>query len=432
MGGAGTVTINSGATLDIIAGAGTWNPNTSYLIIDTDGGVTGQFDTITSNLAFLTETVSYTIPHQVWLTLTRNNTDFGNIGGTENQSETGKGVESLGAGNEIYDQIVGMDRWEALNSFDNLSGEIHASTQSALLMNSRYARDAVNRHLSDSAGLPLSELEARKALWVTTWFHDGHLKNNGNAARLDNNGWGVLVGADAYSNGTTTVGVAAGYEQTDLHIGSIRQSDADVNAIHLLGYGRTQAGPIDLKGAIGYSWLDVDTTRNISVGSLVSKNEASYNGGLFQAYIEGSHTFTPAENTNLTPYLNLAYQRVKMDSFAEKGDHAHLLGRRGSNDLTTSQLGIKGSAQIADRVMLRGDIGWRHNFGSQTASTRLNFIGGTPYQVKGSSLDRDNAVISADAQFELTPNTNLSIGYEGLFGSKTQDHAVKLMFEYRF
>lgn len=42
------------------------------------------------------------------------------------------GVESLGAGNPVYDQIVSMDKADAIHSFDNLSGEIHASTKSAL------------------------------------------------------------------------------------------------------------------------------------------------------------------------------------------------------------------------------------------------------------------------------------------------------------
>ena len=430
--GAGTVVIQNGTNLDIQAGAGTWANETKYILIDTDQGVTGTFTNVHSNLAFLIPTVNYDNPNQVRLIFTRSDTGFGDLDGTDNQNETGKGIESLQPGDEIYDQIISMGREEALNAFDNLSGEIHASAKSALLLNSRYARDAVNQHLSDATGLYASELEAKKALWVSTWFHDGHLKNNGNAARLDNNGWGVLIGADAYANGITTIGVAAGYEETSLHIGSNRHSDADVQAVHLMGYARTQAGPVDIKGAVGYSWLDIDSTRHISVGSLVSRNQASYNGNLIQAYAEASHTFSLAENTTLTPYVNLAYQRVHTDQFTEKGTHAQLHGHSGNDDLFTSRLGIKGQTQLAQRVDLYGDIGWMHNYGSAQTVTTLSFTGGDPYRIKGSSISRDNAVISIGARFQLTPAASLSAGYEGLFGQYQQDHAAKIQFEWKF
>ncbi|WP_204250856.1 beta strand repeat-containing protein, partial [Saezia sanguinis] len=145
--GAGTVAINANANLAIQAGAGAWSSGTEYILIDTDQGVTGTFSNVSSNLAFLVPTVNYENPQQVRLVFKRNETGFGDLDGTYNQIQTGWGVESLCPGNKIYDQIVSMSRLQALNAFDNLSGEIHASAKSALFTNSRYARAAVNQHL---------------------------------------------------------------------------------------------------------------------------------------------------------------------------------------------------------------------------------------------------------------------------------------------
>lgn len=431
LGGTGTVTINTGAALDIVAGTGIWNPTTSYLIIDTDGGVTGQFDTVTSNLAFLTETVNYTIPNQVWLTLTRNNTGFGDLEGTYNENNTGKGIESLGPGNEIYNTIIGMSRDQALYAYNNLSGEIHGSVKGAILTN-RYARDAVNQHLSNGSSLRASLLEARKALWISAWGHDGHLKNDGNAAKLDLQGWGFLIGADVYNDGTTAGGVAFGYEQTDIKTRSNRNSDADTDAIHLLAYGRTNLGPIDLKGGIGYSWLDIGTTRHVNVGAIQSQNQADYDGGLIQAYIEGSYTFKLNEQTSMTPYVNLAYQRVKTDSFTEKGAQAQLHNSSSSDHLVTTTAGVRGLWEVNSKASLYGELGWQYNMGDIAPHADLNFAGGSTYTVKGTEVDRNSAIIGLGGNYQIKPNIRLSAGYEGQFGNQSRDHALKLRFEYRF
>lgn len=431
LGGTGTVTINAGSGLDIIAGAGNWNPSTSYLIIDTDGGVTGQFDQVKSNLAFLTETVNYNIPNQVWLTMIRNETGFGDLDGTYNQNNAGQGIESLGGGHALYDTIVGMSREQALSAFDNLSGEIYGSVASALLTN-RYARDSVNRHLSNGTTLRTNQLDANKALWIDTWGYDGRLQHDGNATKLDYNGWGFLVGADAYSNGTTAVGVALGYEQTDIKARSNRNSDADIDAVHLLAYGRTSAGPIDIKAGIGYSWLDVDVSRHINVGAIQSTNDASYDGSLIQAYAEGSHTFDLTEQTSITPYVNVAYQHISTDSFTEKGLNAQLHHNRSSNHLVTTTTGVRGLWELNEKGALYGELGWQHNMGDIAPHAQLNFIGGSVYRVRGAEVDRNSAIIGFGGNYQINNDMHLSAGYEGQYGDQNRSHALKVQFQWSF
>lgn len=428
--GSGDVQIDSGSNLSLLGGAGAWNDSTTYNLIDTDSGVSGTFSNVSSNLAFLTPMVDYSNAKQVNLTLERNNTTFGAIGVSSNEKNTGFGIESLGPNNPIYQQILGMNAWQANNAYDNLSGEIHASTKSALLENSRFARHAVLDHLNDA---PVQKTpEVNKNIWVSTWAHDGHLKNDGNAARLDNKGAGFLVGADLYDNGTTTIGAALGYEHTNLKAGSLRDSKAGVDAVHAIAYGKTQLGPIDLNGGVGYSHLKVDSERDVAVGSSASKNKAKYNAGLVQIFAEGSHTFEVNEQTRVTPYVGLTHQRLKADKFTEQGLYGQLQGAKGSDNMTSSTVGVRGQWDFAANSHLYANVGWQHSFGSQTPSSKLNFVAGQSYQVKGVQTNRDSALIGVGVNLALKPNMRLSVGYDGQFGNQSKDHGVKVGFEYKF
>ena len=427
--GSGAVTIDTGSHLAIHAAPGNWSPQTTYTIIETTNGVVGTFTSVTSDLAFLNHSVDYGDPNLVKLTMTRNDTGFGDIGLTYNQKNTGYGVESLGTGNPVYDQIVGMDRKEAINSFDNLSGEIHASTKSALLENSRYARDSVMSHLNH---VSLQMPEANRLLWTNVWGHDGHLKDDGNATRTDNRGFGLMLGSDIYRDGKNTLGAAIGYEHTRLSAGGVRNSTSDVNAIHLMGYGQTRLGWIDLKGGAGYSWYRIDTERNVSVGNIQSQNTARYDANMIQLFAEGSHRFEMTEKTSVTPYAQLTWQRIHTDSFTEKGDVTALHGHSSNDNALGSTLGVRGEQTIGEKSRLYADLGWQHRYGSVEPDTDLNFTGSRTYNIKGVQNNRNSALVGFGAQIEPQKNMNLQLGYEGAFGNRIKDHALQVRFNIAF
>lgn len=429
----GAATINGG-TVSVLANGNIWKTTDIYNILATSNGVAGTYEGVTSNLAFLDPTLTYDADN-VYLTFKRNETGLDDIGLTFNQRDIGKGIESLGEGNTIYDTIVSLDRNSALNAYDNLSGEIHASLKGALLTNSRYVRAAVNQHLdSRSNGLLQPQPEPASNLWASAWAHDGHIKSDGNAARADNRGGGFLIGYDRPIGEYSTLGIAAGYEQTKVDVGGIRNSSATVDAYHVMAYGSTQVGVVDLRGGIGYARLDVDTTRNIWVANLQSANKADYKGSQVQAFAEGSHTFALNDNASLTPYANLAFTRVKTNSFNETGNITALHSSGQADHRTTTTLGVRGNWKLGEQQQhaIYADLGWQHHFGSQTTEAKLNFIGGTPFTILGPELGRDSAIIGVGAHLQLRPDMNLNIGYEGEYGSQVKDNALKLQFEWKF
>lgn len=422
----GSATINGG-TVHVLAAGNIWKTTNIYTILSATNGVNGTYDNLTSNLVFLDGELSYDA-NNVYLKLTRNGTGMGDLDGTYNQNSTGKGIESLKPGNEVYDRIVSMDRQGALNAFDNLSGEIHASAHSALLTNSRYVRDGVNQRLRNDFPEP------GNYLWSHAWGHDGHIKNDGNAERISNKGGGILIGADMPIGESTQVGIAAGYEQTKVNVHGTRQSSADIDAYHVMLYGKTKAGSIDLRGGVGYAKLDVDTQRNITVTGLEGQNKGSYSGHQMQAFIEGSYTHSLNEQTQLTPYINLSHVQVKTNRFHEKGGVTALNGHSGSNNLTTATAGMRGQIQVGQKGQhqLYADLGWQTRFGDKVPGAYMSFDGGERYHIKGTDQGSGSALVGFGANLELKPNVDLSVGYEGEFGSRIRDNALKARIQWKF
>jgi uncharacterized protein with beta-barrel porin domain len=83
--------------------------------------------------------------NNVYVDAARNEIAFCDAARTRNQCATGNGLESLGTGNSLYNAVAALlDAESARAAFDALSGEIYASTRSALIDDSLFVRDAAS------------------------------------------------------------------------------------------------------------------------------------------------------------------------------------------------------------------------------------------------------------------------------------------------
>src|SRR3546814_9111222 len=85
-------------------------------ILTADGGVSGTFTDVTTNLAFLAPSLLYDA-NDVTLRLTRNSISFAGIGQTPNQIAAGAGTESLGLGDPVADAVVNISAAPARVAF---------------------------------------------------------------------------------------------------------------------------------------------------------------------------------------------------------------------------------------------------------------------------------------------------------------------------
>lgn len=450
----------TGGTVQVLAQSGNYPLLSHYTILTASGGVTGQFASVTSNLAFLTPALSY-LPTAVMLQLTRNNLDFAAIAATRNQFATGGGVESLGFGNRIYDAILFSTAPEARAAFDQLSGEIHASGQSAAVEISYLVRDAaLNRlrslggpsaagatamapaaYAADLAGrlpavaeVPLRSFDPRLfTLWAQGLGNWGRTDGDGNAARLDRSTGGFLIGAEATLDERWRFGFAGGYTHTSLEAKD-RLSSGDLNSVHGVLYGGASLGALQLRTGVAFAHNDYEIDRRIAAASLGDATQASYGGSTLQAFGEVGYRFGFGA-AMVEPFIGAAAIRINADRFAETGGATALTGSARDLDLGTTTLGLRGEVALgsASPVVLRGLLGWRHAFGDVTPTALLAFrSGGTGFAVAGVPVDRNSVVAEASVDWRISDRASVSLSYIGAIGSQAQDHGVKGAIAVRF
>jgi fibronectin-binding autotransporter adhesin len=182
----------AGGTVEVLAANGNYAAATNYSILTAAGGVTGRFAAVTSNLAFLTPSLSYG-GGSVILTMTRNDNAFGPGGSTafiaqtRNQGGSAVSDERLGAGNPVYDALISTTAPEARAGFDLLSGEAHAQSIAVAIGESQFLRDAVLGRLRQpllTAPSPASGI----VLWGEAVGGQSKTSADGNAASLTRRG----------------------------------------------------------------------------------------------------------------------------------------------------------------------------------------------------------------------------------------------------
>jgi len=447
----GTATL-TGGTVSVVKAGGSYAIGSRYTIVTADAGVTGTFSGFTQNLPFINLALAYD-PTNVYLDVTRNAVAFCDVAATRNQCAAGRGTESLGAGNAVYDAIASLpDASSARQAFNALSGEIHASTRSVLIDESRYLRDAVlarTQQAGSTAGAapqfaaPLAQMSdqaqrPQDGTAITAWTQAfgawGHVGGDGNAARANRNTGGVFVGADTTIDGTWTIGLAAGYSRTSLDVDG-RASHAAIDSYHLALYGGARFGALGLRAGVAHTWHSIDTNRGIAFPGFADSAKADYDARSTQLFGEAGYAFAVGAAA-IEPFANLAWVHLDTDRFGEAGGGGALRGRGGRDSNLFTTLGVRAAAQVwnddSRSLTVRGKLGWRHTFGDVTPAARMAFAGGSSFGIEGVAIARDAVVVEAGFDLKIGKALTLGAIYAGLLGGDTADHSLKGTLTYRF
>lgn len=427
----GNVDITGGTlALHELTGTGR-QPSQTYTIIDNQGAnaVTGQFAGINHVYAFLTPDVVYDggDGNNVVLTLTRNAVDFSSVAETPNQKAAAGGIESLGAGNPVYNAIAPLSADGARFAFDQLSGEVHAAAAGLLLDESRLLREAALGRVAAAIAEP-----AARGFWMQAAGLARSQRSDGNAAEADANTGAFFAGIDAAVGDGWTLGFLGGISVTSLDIGD-RASSADITSVHFGAYGGGAIESVHLKFGAGYSHHDIDGKRSPAFPGFSDELGASYGASTLQLFGEASRPFDLGA-LKLEPFANLAYAHLSTDGFAEDGGAAALSSGGFSNDTTFTTLGARVSRKmiVGGRAFeARALLGWRHAFADAPAA-RLSFDGGDGFTVFGVPIARDAMALQAGVDFDLGAASRLGFSYDGQFASGAMENAFKASFSTRF
>ncbi|MBK5516855.1 autotransporter domain-containing protein [Pseudomonas sp. TH10] len=425
--------------------------DTRYSLITAGGGVDGTFSTTDlPEQVFLDTSLVYGA-NAVDRTVSRNQTSFAEVAATGNQRGTASALERNGvAGALLQNEIVNLSTAGARNAFDSLSGEIHASTASAIIEDSRYIRDAVNDRMRqpscsgpDDPARALAPSENRLSSggchgemvgWMRALGAWGEMDGDSNSAKLDRNLSGFMLGTDKQIDAQWRAGMAAGYTRSDLDAHE-RRSDATVESYHLAAYLNSHFDALAVRLGAAYSWHDIETKRDVSVGAYNDRLEANYDARSAQVFGEVGYTIDAA-GIALEPFAGLSYVNYDSDKAKEKGGVGRLEAEA-DQDITFSTLGVRAGKVITlangGQFTPRAAIGWRHAFGDTKPDADLTFIdGGASFHTQGVPIAKDSALVEAGVDFQISPTGKLGVGYSGQLSKDSNDHAMTISFSLGF
>ena len=423
-----------GGSAIALESSGNWMPITNYTILTADGGVTGQFASASSSLVFLTPVLSYTA-NAVDLSLQRNDISFGSVAQTPNQRAVAGVADSLGFGNPVYSALTTLDAATAQHAFDQLSGVIYATTSSALIDDSRYVRDAINRHLLgvNNDGADAATTDGVSA-WTSAWGHGGHNDDDSNVPGLQANDSGLLVGADLPLGADARLGAVLGHGQNSI------QSNGVDSSTHVLGdhaglYGSSTFGAFVLRAGAVYSWQRVSDSRSVAFGTysdwLTSENHAQ----TAQAYVEGGYQFNLSPSQQLEPFVNLARVRVHEDALQESGGAAALAVAGSSTSVNTAALGLRDTLSLdaAGGIHAHASLAWQQAWGGLTPITTMRFVdGGDSFAIAGVPVAQHALDADLGIDFKVASHVTVDASYLGQFASKVQDQGARMSLTVTF
>ncbi|WP_186398116.1 autotransporter domain-containing protein [Stappia sp. P2PMeth1] len=433
IGAGGSATINGG-TVHVTPVSGgddgsSYTPGT-YTILTAGGGVTGMFDTLTDDYAFLSFELDYDLNNVYLISALNPITTFCLSGMSANECATGDTVFALGSG-DVYTAVLNLSDAEAPGALDQLSGEIHASAKTALTEDSRFVREAaldrIRQAFADTG------TDEGTGLWMHGFGARGQIDGDGNAAALDRSTGGFFIGADGEVIDNWNFGVLAGYSHSSFNVDE-RASSGSADSYHLGAYGGTEWNDLAFRFGGAYSWHDMSVNRSVAFTGFSDSLSSDYWAGTGQLFGELGYGID-AGSAHFEPFANLAWVNHRTNGFTEQGGAAALTGAEDVINATFTTLGARASTELAmgegTKARLTGMAGWRHAFGDTPTST-LNFAGGAPFTVAGVPLAKNTLVLEAGLNLDITPMATLGFNYSGQIGSGISDHALKANLGVKF
>lgn len=410
----------------------------TYTILETDGTLYDSFDTSSLDYAFITPTLDYT-SSRVNLELARNAVAFADVAATPNEASVAGAVEALGAGNTIYDAILGLNQTEAQAAYEALSGEGHATIRGMLVENSNLVRDALLGRLqtlrsspqtsgaaSGYAGEPMLSGETAYAgrVWGQLYGGLGSRAGDGNAAALSYGGGGVVLGTET-EVADWQFGFSAQVGSSDFSIPD-RATTGSSTDVGLGVYGGTQWGDTGFGFGASFTRSFIATTRQVQFPGFAETLTASYGATTGQVFAEIDHE-VDLGNVSLTPFAQLAYSGTATDGFTETGGAAALSSSANLINSTFATLGFRAEHQFLigedGLAGVSGGAAWRHGLVAAPVASNA-FAGGGAFTVAGTPAGADALVLEAGLSLDLANGLDVSLDYAGQIAAQGQSHGL--------
>lgn len=424
-----------GAPLSVAETLAMLGKTSTFLKSDTN--IQGHFEEVKPNYRFIGASLDYKF-HEVNVSFSQTDRHFAEDAKTRNQVVVADTVEAQGRSSQLYDNIaVSTLNDDVSGAYAQLSGDLYASLQTSLLLDTSLTREAVQKRMADAfdthLNLPVQGLNAplSNGMWGQVYSATARIDSDGNAQSMKRSLTGFVTGIDNLASENWHVGLFTGYMRSSLYSGN---ANATIDTYQLGVYGGREWDNLKLIFGAAAGLHDIDSNRTVSFKEINDGNSTDFHGSSYQTFAELSYTFD-TQVAQITPFAGLAYSHVKTDAFTESVSSSSLSGTENKADMASTILGLRlGQVyMLSDTISLGTNFsaGWQHN-SKIKPTAQLNFTGGNAFTIDGLTPDRDALMVQAGLQLNLRQDISLGLTYQGQLARRTKDHTVKADFFYRF
>lgn len=355
---------------------------------------------------------------------------------TANQRAVANAADTDALTSPLLQRLTSLFPEQAPSALDQLSGELHASTQAALIENSRVLRQAVldrQRLAQDSRA---SGPEATNpGVWVQLPHQSGQLAGDNGTARTSHSSTGILVGFDHQLEQGTRLGVVAGSGSSEVKAGPRGKASVDTYQLGLHA-GHTWDA-FGLYGGIAYAQHEIETKRRVSFPGVENRLSAQYASRTVQTFAEANYKFSH-DFWDWQPYLQLANVQQRSQGYTERGGITALRGKRSKESVNLATGGVRvnldlGKAQIGPSwLSVRGGLAYTRASGDLQPSTQAAWDGGRVMSVSGAPLDRLSTRLELGATARLTRDSAIDLGFTQQRGERTRDQSITAQYSLQF
>ncbi|WP_348648109.1 autotransporter domain-containing protein [Martelella lutilitoris] len=363
-------------------------------------------------------------------------------------------IRSL-AGQEKFWALRNIRIDEAEEVLPQLSGDVYASSDAAMVAGSRYLRNATGEQVRGSLGgvstgagisavsnyaaepspvaTPFGAFEEDNGgigVWAAGYGAWSSMDGSGVAAKMTDSVGGFFLGADAAAFGSMRFGAVAGFGQSTYKVDAHNaKGTSDDYTFGLYGGGEWGGFGVDFGTA--YTWHSVSTNRSVYASTFTDHLSGSYDAGTFQVYGGLGYGFDVTDSFTLEPYADAAYINQHSDAFTETGGIAALSYQSQTMNTGFTTVGLRGAWEFdigGYQNRLSASAGWRHGFGDLDPQAAFTFAGSDPFGVTGTPLAEDQAVLSIGWDTQFSDTVSVGVNYTGQFagGNRSQNVTAKL------
>ena len=245
---------------------------------------------------------------------------------------------------------------------------------------------------------------------------------------------GTMVGLDAMLAPGFVAGVAIGGGSTNIF--SSNGATALGSELQVALYGEYAAGPIFVGGQAAYVRIDQNTTRPLGAWNSVSRDSvpASGVGGQLATGLRLPWTGWLVEPTVAFGALALSTPATTEQNFDGLGQQIN--GQALTSLRSAVTLPVSRTLRFPEdrALLLRGLLGWAHEFADVSATTQAAFVQApaAPFSATTAAIARDALLLGLSADLGLADGVALFAGWQATLGGPSSAQTVRLGLRFAF